>query len=951
MSPLHKKTDLTRWNRSGLQRFRYIDGNAVSYLEALRLAMVEGFTAADGHNRWSGLDNNLALGAEESTRERQTRWLEQYHDARGDYGWEILRTYARASHVLTEHLDAYANESYIGTATQWDSMRRLVEMLGYHPAPPASAETTMALLAKTGKQGSLEKGFAVKNKPEDGSPAVVFETLEDLELDAALNRLYPKDWDRSQQVFTYAAGSNSASFPLSEPLEGITVGAYGVLLIEQAGGTPLGLAVRVIAVSDTSLELQGENPPAAFPATLYQHQVRLLLKPAFKQAPQLTGANVVLLEPDHGLSPDAVIAWKEGSSWYAARVEQVEGRRVRLSRSAPPANQSLYLAVASDAQELQIGSSTVMRVILPAHNANAREYGALWDASLNRIYSHSHKTESGAYLYDYLSGDTYARAYYVPSADPIGVVQASNPQALCLTGRPDKLKHDDWVIADCASGPQAARISTIEEQEKSFELALSRTLSGIELLFGGFSLEIRPRDYRVNLEPIFETDPQLRSERHSHIPLDGDTLPETLVLGRKLILAGKQQAMLVTVKGVDPAARRIKVEPAIPGSEPGACGTSDNYTRHHTRLYGNVARAGHGQSQNEKVLGSGDATQTHPSFDFEASEVSFITDTAFPQGVRAAVTVTVDKRRWKQVATLNDSGPEDHHYVVRMNEDGSLNIGFGNGLHGRRLPSGNNNVRIRHRVGTGLGGNLAPFSLNKAFKPHHLIEEVLQPLPASGGNAMEDVAAMRAHASASVLTLERAVSLADFTHLATGNSGVWQARAMRLQPGMARADKIEVVVVPAGGGELGALKQNLENYLLQHALPGVSIQISPFKSVLLDLAITVRVNPEAFTPEFVLEDLRQALLEAFSLQRARLGEALFYSQVIEVIERVSGVENSECRINPEGFRDAQGQEVLPRQVISAADGRIKRISLQERQIIYLDETLSRLTLTAQAFTP
>ena len=34
-------TDLKRWNRAGLRRFRYIDGNAVNFLEFLREAFAQ----------------------------------------------------------------------------------------------------------------------------------------------------------------------------------------------------------------------------------------------------------------------------------------------------------------------------------------------------------------------------------------------------------------------------------------------------------------------------------------------------------------------------------------------------------------------------------------------------------------------------------------------------------------------------------------------------------------------------------------------------------------------------------------------------------------------------------------------------------------------------------------------------------------------------------------------
>ena len=35
--------DQTRWNRGGLERFRYIDGNAVTYLETMRKNLAKAF--------------------------------------------------------------------------------------------------------------------------------------------------------------------------------------------------------------------------------------------------------------------------------------------------------------------------------------------------------------------------------------------------------------------------------------------------------------------------------------------------------------------------------------------------------------------------------------------------------------------------------------------------------------------------------------------------------------------------------------------------------------------------------------------------------------------------------------------------------------------------------------------------------------------------------------------
>jgi len=208
---------------------------------------------------------------------------------------------------------------------------------------------------------------------------------------------------------------------------------------------------------------------------------------------------------------------------------------------------------------------------------------------------------------------------------------------------------------------------------------------------------------------------------------------------------------------------------------------------------------------------------------------------------------------------------------------------------------------------------------------------------------------MRANAPASVLTIERAVSLADFTHLAATNSSVWQARAFRLPPGPGRADRIEIAVVPAGGGSLGTLAETLKDFLTAHALPGVQVSITAYQSIILDLSLSLSIKEDEFDPDLVAEAVRQAVGQAFALQKAGLGEPLFLSQVVKVVEAVAGVENCRCAINPDGFRDASGAAAEPRHVAYGPDGAVKRVSTQARQVIYLDEDLSNVTITTQVF--
>ena len=186
---MSENKDLTRWNRAGLSRFRYVDGNAVSYLEIIRKQLFSQFKNPEsGLCEWLNPSENIPLneveGKDESLTERQQRMNREkqrieamYHQDQRDWLWEISRSFSRASHILTEHADAYANERFLGTATEWDNVRKLVGMLDYHPAPPASAFTSLVIIAKH-KEGDenntalVEKGFQVVHTPTKGSKVI-----------------------------------------------------------------------------------------------------------------------------------------------------------------------------------------------------------------------------------------------------------------------------------------------------------------------------------------------------------------------------------------------------------------------------------------------------------------------------------------------------------------------------------------------------------------------------------------------------------------------------------------------------------------------------------------------------------------------------------------------------------------------------------------------------------
>lgn len=66
-----------------------------------------------------------------------------------------------------------------------------------------------------------------------------------------------------------------------------------------------------------------------------------------------------------------------------------------------------------------------------------------------------------------------------------------------------------------------------------------------------------------------------------------------------------------------------------------------------------------------------------------------------------AVSVMVAGERWRQVPDLDRAGPNDRVFELRVGDDGSLQVRFGDGQRGARPPSGEISLRARYATGGG----------------------------------------------------------------------------------------------------------------------------------------------------------------------------------------------------------------------------------------------------------
>jgi predicted phage baseplate assembly protein len=481
-----------------------------------------------------------------------------------------------------------------------------------------------------------------------------------------------------------------------------------------------------------------------------------------------------------------------------------------------------------------------------------------------------------------------------PERDQPAATVADDPasaRVLEFDGKPPALGSGDPVILQTARGYATNRIERIEKDAGSYRLTFATDFgaAAVTSLHGAFAATLRPTGHHV--------DPTSVASNEFALQLDTDgEWPALLQRGRRLILesaSGAFAAFAARIESSNPRRRIFRIDRAA--SELAGIARGDLIIR------ANVVDAGHGETKPVKVLGSGDASAPNQRFVIDLDDVSHVRDASMPGGVRADLKVEVEHEIYSQVATLRDSEPADPHYVVRITETGTLELEFGDGRHGRRLPSGTNNVLATFRRGSGPDGNLPAGALSDIVKKHPAVDSFLQRIVATGGDDREALDQIRESAPGRLAAMDRAISVADYQQLAQRFQGVWHAAAFE-QPNFRRSrEAVRVVIVPAGGGPLGMLADDIRGYLQANGLPSADIVIEPFVALPVEIWVHVRVDPIRFDPREVEGRVGAAVLAAFDLRRRRPGQPVYRSEVTRVVENTDGVSNSDVvlfRSNP-----------------------------------------------------
>jgi len=922
--PSERLNDLTRWNRAGLTRFDYVDGDAAVWLEELRIAMLglylrrkpadqrvpdvwrNAFMAPDPDD-WPALKDDRPAWARlssdvpalpETRGERSDRLLMQY-DTRGDgdHAWEINRAFARAAHVLLGYLDAYANEGYLRTATQWDNLRRLAAMVNYQPTPPASAICTVALLLyEDAGRADIERGLAMKHTPAEGGTPLIFETLEKVTAHPDLNAARVVNWNVNGTELTL--GIDAKPIPVSwhaDPALSLAVGELVVLKGRtRDSAEALTLAGSLPGASEDQRALMFDRMPANKPGTSewWSHDdYRLLTDPQdVRIGTRRTRAGQTVVELDDGagiIKGDILRVVVDGIAHYVEVLEAL-GSKVTLAANFGSANTIQAEALAPYEGKgdgtYETRKNAVRVRFLTANGVDSTTGTAVEQDGQVIAVSFTPQNMTGDKVFVRSPGATLINGKIErPGISVIPGRAAPVSRTVAFDGKPPKdLKNGDWFVARDVDSNALKPLQVVGMQTASqryyIEFHAAPTGNHEDTEFHGPMKEtLRVVGFDHNPEPSFVAGKAFLSG----ISKEASAL---LKPGRIVILSkadGTSEQAKLTSATTSGTTVEITIEPADAAS---------NWESGDTKIHLNCAAISHGETKGAQTLGSGDGERAAQTFQFTPKNISHVPSSSAESGVVPDMDILVEGETWHYRDLVDPTAEGTRAWSTALNEDGTLSVRFR-----RRLPTGQNNVTVnRHRIGTGLKGTGVPaLSFEKPMNKHRYVEKVLQPLQTSGGADREAVSKLRTSTPQRLAANGRAVSLRDFEGLATRQTSVLRALAEHL-PSASATQEIRLTLALEGAAPLtDALKETLRPAILAKTIPGVRLTFEPYQPLLLDIQASVRADLTAWDKTDIKLACQDALQLHFDLTARAFAQAAYRSEVLATLETVPGVETAQ----------------------------------------------------------
>lgn len=697
-----------------------------------------------------------------------------------DHAITVLDLWAAVADVLTFYQERYANEAFLRTATRPESVRRLVDLIGYRLAPGVAATTWLAFSVEDARTLALPAGLRVQSVPGQGTPPAgpepeeslpqTFETLQELTADGRLNRL--RIFPEPSGPGALASGQIEAILDRAEGpaiAERLAPGARVVLFFD-GGTTPVEeKEVGEVRPRDDHVVLAWTRPVlgAGWTSAARAH--------AFTRTFRLFGHNapatpITLSEDASSLSG---VKWTQSTTDYAYP-------KTTSEISADPATGLLCL------DGRQEGVAVGDRLLVADTKAGGR-------TTLVTVRAVEQVQDSLGEV-----TETVTRLRVAPP--PPAVTDRRTVVVYRLTGPRIKLWDQRYPASLTSTEVHLPGRRSGDGVEVGREIEAGALTEGVV---------IRPLEVEVGRTVLLTDD-------------SGTTLVATITAAPSIEPANAAEAAFCHL------VLSLDVE-----------GTPDLDTDTAVIL-GNVAKASHGETVRDEALGSGDASQTFQRFALRKNPLTYVPTAA---GVASSLRVEVGGVDWAEAPSLYGRGPADRVLTTRIGDDGTVTVQFGDGVTGAVVPTGQANVTATYRVGTGLAGRVWAGSMTTALDRPQGLQSVKNPLAATGGADPETMDGARDNAPRTVRTFGRVVSLRDFADQATATGEVAKAHATWVWDGLDRAVFL-TVAAQGGALFTSHDLERLGAALTVARDPNHRLMTANFTPVPVRFRATVTVDPE-----------------------------------------------------------------------------------------------------------
>jgi len=801
----------------------------------------------------------------------------------------LLDAWAVALHVVAFYQERYTDENYLLTATEDFSTRELTYLTGYHPAPGLGASTHLAFTLAAGadvpEQLLIKQGLQVQSIPQEDQLPQVFETADDFIARPAWNHLIPR-------IFQPEIQKISPVLKLVDPKK-VSLRLQGDQMSLQAGDKILIAGkhnrqdiILLFTVEKTVFELPeitvvhgqvsetekdkevsdlqifalrkraasfGNN---ALPfATLNKEQQNYYENKDWDKTPPspfVTSTNKPL-PGGFDLFLDQVLPNLLAGSWLALTTNNFyKIYKVEAAQTIAAADYALS------------GPATAVKLIPKPGLKKGKDKEFTFRTT--QIWTVSEKIELYAEWEEKTEAAEKKNCIHGNIIILEAIDQNLNYDHELIIAQQNKI-HDETIIVQKITSPQPKEFIIHLENKIVYRYENDSLLIATPQIPGLKKVILRESESEHALH-LFHEKGELGLEKGDRLTLTGKLVPQS-------------EAFILESSYPDISGHtHLKLKKPL----------KHRYPANQSIIYGNVIVATHGESV-EEILGRGNNEQPNQQFKLHRKPLTYL-PAANLKGFANTLEIRVNEVLWKEIDNFYFAGPNSRCYTLSHTDQGDTIVHFGDGIHGARLPTGEENVKAYYRVGLGLSGEIAMGDLSLLKARPLGVDDVTNPMPTIGAASPDHRDSIKEKATLPTFTLNRLVSALDFEHFLRGYPGIAKAKV-----NIFKNDPCIYLTVALEGKSpqldpTAAYYKNMLVTLKKISLRGSKVVIASYIHRAFPIHASLLIHPDHLQ-EVVFKAAQQKMLEVFGFAARQLEQPVTLSEIIHELHQVSGVITAE----------------------------------------------------------